>query len=607
MAPIATTDIHPVDDTPQASEPFPSTLPLGEYVFRRIRQQGVGSVFGVPGDFNLGFLEYLYNVPLLRWVGTCNELNAAYAADGYARHSNKFGVCLTTYGVGELSAINGIAGAYAEFVPVLHIVGTSPSATHAGNHQLHHLVPGPLVFQAPNHNVYSDMVDGVCCGKVVVTRDNLVEAPRLVDELFAKMARTSRPGYLFIPLDLGMALVDGERLLAPLAAFAAPRTDPSPQRSREVAQAIVDRLHTAANPCLLADVLTHRFRLSGELRRLVDVSKLNTFTTFMGKGVVDESVEPFVGDYNGALSAPGIQQLVEREHDLVLHVGAFLNEINTGKYSMDIKPEQHIQLHHEYVSIGSTVHRGVSFEHVLPLVVDMYDPEARALPVTRSSGGVLPPQPLPADISQLFLNSTIQQFLKPNDTVVCETGSFMFGLADLVLPRGALLVYQGFYLSIGYALPACLGVGVSRQDQGEDLGRLVLIEGDGLAQMTIQEFGSYLRHGIAPTIFLLNNSGYTVERIIEGPTRLYNDIAPDWEWTKLFGVMGDVKGKTQAYRCDTRELLAQVVADPAVAAGTRLQLIEVVLHPMDAPWRFSNLTKRKMGGMASIATAPNAM
>jgi pyruvate decarboxylase len=58
----------------------------------------------------------------LHWVGNCNELNAGYAADGYARIKG-LRALITTFGVSELSAINAIAGAYAELVPVVHIVG----------------------------------------------------------------------------------------------------------------------------------------------------------------------------------------------------------------------------------------------------------------------------------------------------------------------------------------------------------------------------------------------------------------------------------------------------------------------------------------------------
>ncbi|KAG7877067.1 hypothetical protein KL905_004984 [Ogataea polymorpha] len=80
--------------------PFPlssaqSHIPLGEYIFKRIESLDVKSVFGVPGDFNLSLLEHLYSTKL-KWYGGCNELNAGYSADGYARASHKFGVLVTT-------------------------------------------------------------------------------------------------------------------------------------------------------------------------------------------------------------------------------------------------------------------------------------------------------------------------------------------------------------------------------------------------------------------------------------------------------------------------------------------------------------------------------
>ena len=86
---------------------------------------GIQHLFGVPGDFNLSYLEQVEADPQLEFIGNCNELNAAYAADGYAR-INGFSALATTYGVGDLSAINGIAGAYAENVPLIHISGIPP-------------------------------------------------------------------------------------------------------------------------------------------------------------------------------------------------------------------------------------------------------------------------------------------------------------------------------------------------------------------------------------------------------------------------------------------------------------------------------------------------
>lgn len=93
------------------------TVTLGHYLFTRLRQLGVGSVHGVPGDYFLRALDLLKPAGL-RWIGSCNELNAGYAADGYARVKG-VSALMTTYGVGELSALNAVAGSFAEYAPVV--------------------------------------------------------------------------------------------------------------------------------------------------------------------------------------------------------------------------------------------------------------------------------------------------------------------------------------------------------------------------------------------------------------------------------------------------------------------------------------------------------
>lgn len=115
---------------------------VAEYLFTRLRQLGCTSLHGLPGDFNLLALDYVVPSGLL-WVSSCNELNAAYAADAYGRVRG-LGAIMTTFGVGELSAINGIAGAFAELAPVVHIVGTPNRASQAGGLMLHHTVSCPL-------------------------------------------------------------------------------------------------------------------------------------------------------------------------------------------------------------------------------------------------------------------------------------------------------------------------------------------------------------------------------------------------------------------------------------------------------------------------------
>ena len=118
------------------------SVTVGEHLLNRLVEAGASHLFGVPGDYNLAFLDQVIDHPAIRWVGNANELNTAYAADGYAR-LNGIAAMLTTFGVGELSAINGIAGSYAEYVPVLQIVGApSVSAQRQGLLMHHSLCDG---------------------------------------------------------------------------------------------------------------------------------------------------------------------------------------------------------------------------------------------------------------------------------------------------------------------------------------------------------------------------------------------------------------------------------------------------------------------------------
>ncbi|HAH14149.1 MAG TPA: indolepyruvate decarboxylase, partial [Pantoea agglomerans] len=114
-----------------------STFTVGDYLLTRLQEIGVKHLFGVPGDYNLQFLDHVIAHPAISWVGCANELNAAYAADGYAR-CNGAGALLTTFGVGELSAINGIAGSYAEYLPVIHIVGAPATQAQLQGDCVHH-------------------------------------------------------------------------------------------------------------------------------------------------------------------------------------------------------------------------------------------------------------------------------------------------------------------------------------------------------------------------------------------------------------------------------------------------------------------------------------
>ena len=119
------------------SSGFGRRMKIGDFLLRRLEEAGIRHLFGVPGDYNLPLLQQLQDTGTLKWIGTTGELNASYAADGYAR-LNGLGALLVTNGVGALSAINGIGGSYSEHVPVICICGSIPLRSIDRGLGMHH-------------------------------------------------------------------------------------------------------------------------------------------------------------------------------------------------------------------------------------------------------------------------------------------------------------------------------------------------------------------------------------------------------------------------------------------------------------------------------------
>jgi len=179
-----------------------------------------------------------------------------------------------------------------------------------------------------------------------------------------------------------------------------------------------------------------------------------------------------------------------------------------------------------------------------------------------------------AVISQRAFWQAMQRFLLPGDIILADQGTAAFGAAALRLPPGAQLLVQPLWGSIGYTLPATFGAQTAQPDR-----RVILIIGDGSAQLTIQELGSMQRDGQQPIIFLINNDGYTVERAIHGAEQRYNDIA-QWNWTALPHAMS-VECAAQSWRVSETVQLTAVMEQ--LMRDRRLTLVEVVMEKQDLP------------------------
>lgn len=596
-------------------------IPLGEYLFLRIAQANpaLRSIFGIPGDFNLNLLEHLYSDTVaskMEFVGICNELNAAYAADGYAKVIEGLSVLITTYGVGELSALNGVAGAYAEFAPVLHIVGTTStkqvaqaaSATAGSVRNIHHLVQSMNSLAAPDHDVYKKASESFSVAHESLYADAVEENLNKIDKVILAILAERRPGYIFIPSDLPDVLVPRNRLASPLA-FGGVKNE---ALLKNVASSILNKLYQSESPAIIGDTLVTRFGAQKPFTEFIESMPTNfvkLFTTSMGRNI-DEDLPNFVGVYAGRLSPNHeIVHSLENNTDFLLSLGYLNNEINAGTYSTDLsKIKDYVEVHPdyvlmdgEYIQIKKDGERAFSITDLMAELAASFNSKnflynrgenkigytyrAEQFSLVDEAHGV--PREM---ITQNKLTDFFNHYLRPNDIFIVETCSFLFAVSDLKFPRGVQFYSQNFYGSIGYALPATLGASRAERDLGTKR-RVILVQGDGSAQMTIQELSSYLRYDIQPPeIFLLNNEGYTVERIINGPTRSYNDIQATWKWRDFFRVFGDADcEKHVSHGIDTTSDLHAMLGRKS---SGKIEMLELKLAKMDVPQRFRTLLNK---------------
>ncbi|KAI4683850.1 uncharacterized protein J4E84_006689 [Alternaria hordeiaustralica] len=551
-----------------------SKITLGRYMWERIHQIGVDTIFGVPGDFNLQFLDSIYLTPGLTFVTNQNELNAAYAADGYARIKNTPGCLVTTHGVGELSALNGIAGSMSEHVKVVHVVGQTTRAMQKNNMMIHH-----SIGNKPNHQMYNKASEGLRFAAAELW--DVADAPKEIDRVLRECVIKSGPVYIFLPLDLSAEMVDAGLLETPLDI--APHVD---EKARdEAVKAIVAAVAEAKQPTVLVDALVHRFNAVQEAAQVVRKLNVPFFSATMGKGIVDETEENFVGVWNGEVSSPGVKEAA-KQADLVVTLGYIPADTNSAGFSRPLDETNTI-----HINPHDVVVKGKSYPNTpIKALLEALTTALPSTPQHKIPKPQLPPPRTPLDAKSAHLTQSqlwpaIQSFIRPGDALVSETGTSNFGLCDIDFPSDIRLVTQIYYGSIGFATAATLGVDIARREldkKGE--GRTILMTGDGSMALTIQEIGTMIKAGCKAIVFVINNEGYTVERLIWGARQPYNDIVPH-NYSHLLPLYRHPDPSSSFHHATTLSELSAILEKPQLQNPQNVQLVELVLDKMDTSWK----------------------
>ncbi|PPQ68333.1 hypothetical protein CVT24_004814 [Panaeolus cyanescens] len=547
-------------------------ITVGKYLLERLAQMGVTHIFGLPGDFNLTFLDLIEDHPKIQWVGNCNELNSSYAADGYARvKSNSLGVILTTFGVGELSAINGIAGAFSEMVPVLHIVGVPTTKEHKTRPLLHHTLGDG------RYNAYRE-----ASAPFVILEENLMNrntAATQIDNAISECITKARPVYMTLPTDMVYQEISTERLKTPLS-HSLPLNDP--QMEEYVIDSIFERVQEAeGDVVVLADACVIRHGVRKEVAEFLRETGFPVYATPMGKTAIDESWHRYGGIYVGSLTHPSIKDKVENAK-LMISIGLLSTDFNTGNFSYNIPTRRLIELHSSWTKIQYGLYEGIGMKQLLPKLTERlqhFYPVAHKIPVPKFQA--LVPQEQTHMISHAWFWPRLASFFQPGDVIVTETGTSNFGILDIPLPTGCRLISQVLWGSIGWSVGSALGAALAARERG--MNRVILFVGDGSLQLTVQELSPMIKNGLRPIIFVLNNKGYTIERCIHGKNRKYNDIS-NWDWPALLDVFNDSgKFETGSHVARNKDDISMLLDDKSFNHADKIKIVEVQMGAFDAP------------------------
>jgi TPP-dependent 2-oxoacid decarboxylase len=551
---------------------------IGGYLIQRLREHGVGHVFGVPGDFVLTFMHELERSPI-RLINTSDEQGAGFAADAYAR-LNGLGVVCVTYGVGGLKIANTTGEAYAEKSPVVVISG-APSMDERRRHPLiHHKVRS----YDTQYRVFQQLT------AAATVLDDPECAASEIDRVLGIARQYSQPVYIELPRDTIDVPIDRP------GAAATPAVESDAQTLAAAVAEAVEWINRAERPVIMFGVELVRFGLQDLGMRFIEESRIPAVVTPLDKGAIQECHDSFAGVYAGALGRDDVREYVEGS-DCLIMLGTLLTDLNLGIYTARLDPARCIHATRERLAIGLHTFERVGLED---FVAGLASPGAirrtatdhprvpanEGLEVAPADGGA------PITVERFFRR--LESFLTDEMIVIADPGDALFGSIDLPVQGARAFLSPAFYASLGFAVPAAIGA----QCAAPDARPLVLV-GDGAFQMTGMELSTCVRYGLDPLVFVLNNGGYTTERLILDGA--FNDVQP-WDLSKLPGLLGG----GHSYVVETVGDLEAALRASSVRDG-QFSLIDVRLDRNDVSPALVRLGERlKKAASAGLRGTPVA-
>ena len=488
---------------------------VSSYLIQQLHKYGVRHVFGVPGDYILGFFNELEHSKL-QVINTCDEQGAGFAADAYARVSG-LGVVCTTYCVGGLKVANTTAQAFAERSPVVVISGAPGIEERVKTPLLHHVVR--------DFDTQLKIFEQLTVVSTVL--DDPQTACSEIDRVLNAALQYKRPVYIELPRDI---------ISVPVTSHRQSREAKKPSDAdtlQEVLDEAIGIISEAKKPVIIAGVELQRFGFQPLLLRLLENTGIPVASTLLSKSVIREDHPQYLGVYEGAMSREQVRSYVESSDCLIL-LGMFMTDVNLGIFTAHLEQGRLISVNSDKLSIHHHLYEGVNMEDFIDGLLKANIRHQENIDIPHSP----PPQhhnPVSGkQISMQYLFQRLNSLLDDNTVVIADPGDAMFAAVDMTIHREIEFLSPAFYTSLGFAIPASLGVQMAKSR----LRPLVLV-GDGAFQMSGMELATIARFNLNPIIIVLNNMGYGTERpMLDGR---FNDI-PLLKYSRIPEVLNGGKG-----------------------------------------------------------------
>ena len=569
---------------------------VGTYLATRLAQLGIRHLFSVPGDYTSDFLEIIDNQSTIQRIGNCNELNAGYAADGYAR-ANGLGAVAVTTGVGSFSVLNAISGAYVEMVPVVAIIGTLSNikrlnALNAGELFHHNLDSGD-----ENRQVFQ----GVSVAYEQIS--NPLEAPYQIDHALTQCISKKRPVVIEIMEDCYyLPCPEPQHTLVSVPLFTRFSELEAISATNNYAKAITGNVKNAAQE--IYNLLTKnaqkplfwigheiaRYGLQDLLVQLLEKTGIPFVASLLGKAVLAENTPGFLGMYDGLFS-----QIDSKKFDCIVALGIWNTDLNVfgEKFStpLGVGNPANVLATRNIVKVGTTLYAQVSLESLLTELISLFDKKPPRPNSHRETPKVSYPYPnSPESITYDSFFGSLNDYLTPDNLVVADIGLSTFGGSSfLTINRQNGFLAQAIWASIGWSVPAGLGASFTPGI------RPIVIVGDGAFKLTCQELSTMVSCGCNTVIFVLNNGVYAVEQMLLDPEPFVKgsqagfeaaNVLQPWDYVSLMnGFSNNAPGARSANVNTVHDL--QETLDQISEHSGAVWLVSINLSRHDFPesWR----------------------